>query len=178
MSLVELVNLKLSILTVSAQVFIAFSVAYFIFFRKQYGFIQKYFEQNALFLSFIVALAATLGSLFYSEILGYEPCKLCWFQRIFMYPQVILLGMAFWKRDEEIIKYSLILSAIGVFLAGYHYLMQLGVVNSPCPVVGYSVSCSKLFVMQFGYITIPLMSLTAFVLIILFHIFPNIRESN
>lgn len=177
MNLVEIVNLKLSVLTVLSQAFIAFSAVYLIFFRKQYGFIQKYFSQNALLFSFIVALAATLGSLFYSEIAGYEPCKLCWLQRIFMYPQVVLLGIAFFKKDGGIIKYSFSLSVIGALLAGYHYLMQLGIVSSSCPVVGYSVSCSKIFIMQFGYVTIPLMSLTAFSLVIMFWLYKILFSS-
>ena len=86
-----------------------------------------------------------------------------------MYPQVILLGMAWLKKDYGIILYSLALSVIGALIAGYHYLLQIGLVPSVnCSAVGYSISCSQRFVMQFGYITIPMMSLTAFLLIIIF----------
>jgi disulfide bond formation protein DsbB len=176
MSLLEFVNLKLSILTVLSQAFIIFSVVYFIFFRKQYNFIQKYFSENALIFSFIVALGAMLGSLFYSEVVGYEPCILCWYQRIFMYPEVVILGTALFKKDSGAIIYSLILSVIGALLAGYHYLLQLGLVSAlPCSAVGYSVSCSKMFILQFGYITLPLMSLTAFSLIIIFCLYRKIK---
>lgn len=116
----------------------------------------------------MVALVAMVGSLIYSEIIGYEPCKLCWLQRIFMYSQVILLGMALFKKDYKIISYSIVLSIIGAIIAGYHYLLQLGVASGlPCSAVGYSVSCSQRFVMQYGYITIPMMALSAFVLITL-----------
>ena len=163
MTLIDLVKLKLAILTILAQIGIMLSVFYLLFFRKKYSFVQKFIGKYSLLLAFIIALTATSGSLFYSEIVGFAPCVLCWYQRIFMYPQVILLGMAFWKKDKAIIDYSLALSIIGTVIAGYHYLMQLGVVSSfPCTAVGYSISCTKLFVMQFGYITLPLMSFTAF----------------
>lgn len=86
-----------------------------------------------------------------------------------MYPQVILLDMSFWRRDKKVIPYSMALSIFGALIAGYHYLIQVGIVsNLPCSAIGYSVSCVKLFVMQFGYVTIPLMSLIAFLLIIIF----------
>ena len=129
--------------------------------------VTAFFGRHALALAFIVALAATVGSLTYSEILGYEPCKLCWFQRIFMYPLVILFGMAILRRDHTVTTYALPLSFIGAVIAGYHYLLQLGAVPSsfPCAAVGYSVSCAQRFVLQFGYITIPVMALSVFVLI-------------
>jgi disulfide bond formation protein DsbB len=117
--------------------------------------------------TFFVALTATFGSLFYSDVLGYTPCKLCWFQRICMYPQVVLLAIAWWKKDSGVGKYSLSLSVIGIVLAVYHYYLQLGGDPLvPCSTVGYSVSCSQRFILEYGYITIPMMALTAFALII------------
>lgn len=161
-----MINQILLILTVIAQIIIAVFVLSF--FIKQKA-ILNFFRKYALVFAFIVALVATLGSLFYSEVAGYEPCKLCWFQRILMYPQVILLGIALLKKDNGIVLYSLSLSFIGALIAGYHYLLQLGIVPSiGCSAVGYSVDCAKRFIMGFGYITIPMMSLTAFLLIISF----------
>ena len=166
MQFISTVNQALAILTIAGQIILAVLIASLVIKRDQpLNFLAKY----ALAFSFIVALTATLGSLFYSEIAGYNPCKLCWFQRILMYPQVILLGMAWLKKDYGIILYSLALSVIGALIAGYHYLLQIGLVPSVnCSAVGYSISCSQRFVMQFGYITIPMMSLTAFLLIIIF----------
>lgn len=167
MTLVEFVNLKLAVLTVISQVFLALAVLYLLFFRKKYSFVQNFFAKYGLLLAFVIALSATLSSLFYSEIAGYAPCTLCWYQRIFMYPEAILLGVAVFKKDKGIIDYSIALSFIGAVIAGYHYLLQIGMVSGlPCSAVGYSVSCVKLFVMQFGYITLPLMSFTAFLLMI------------
>ena len=150
-------------LTVFAQILILFLAYSYFFSPKGLG----VFKNNYLILAFIVALAATLGSLFYSEIAGYEPCKLCWFQRIFMYPQVFLLGLALYKKDLGMAPYSLLLSSVGAVIAFYHYLLQLNIAPSlPCSAMGYSVSCSQVFVMNFGYITIPLMAFSAFVLLI------------
>jgi disulfide bond formation protein DsbB len=128
------------------------------------GVIRRYFPA----LAFVLTLAAISGSLFYSEIAGYTPCKLCWFQRIFMYPQAIILALAIWRHDRAVAWYTLWLSVPGGLLAGYHYLLQIGVAPAiPCSAVGVSVVCSQRFVMQFGYVTIPMMALTAFALIAL-----------
>ncbi|MBI2484058.1 disulfide bond formation protein B [Candidatus Uhrbacteria bacterium] len=116
----------------------------------------------------LVAIIAMLGSLFYSEIAGYEPCKLCWYQRIFMYPQVFLMALAIAWRTEAIARACGILSGIGALIAGYHYLLQVGVVRGvECGAIGYSAACSQRFVMNYGYITIPLMALSAFLLIMI-----------
>lgn len=113
-----------------------------------------------------VSLVATLGSLFYSEVLGFEPCKLCWFQRILMYPQPVLYLVAHLKKKKDVYLYTLPLSIIGIVIASYHYLLQRGMSPlTPCGTVGYSVSCSTTFVMEYGYITIPMQSLTAFLLL-------------
>lgn len=130
--------------------------------------ILTFLQKNSLFFAFAVSLIATLGSLFYSEIAHYEPCKLCWFQRIFMYPLPIILGLAIMRNyKKEIILYSRFLAAIGGAIALYHYYLQrFGDPSVPCSAVGYSVSCAKVFLLTFGYITIPLMSATAFILIL------------
>lgn len=162
--LTTIVNQTLGVLTILAQIF---SVLLFILFFTKKS-LPNFLKRNFLLIAFIVALGAMAGSLTYSEIIGYEPCKLCWFQRIFMYPQVILLGVALFKKDYKIISYSIALSIIGAIIAGYHYLLQLGVAPSlPCSAIGYSVSCSQRFVMQYGYITIPMMAFSAFILITL-----------
>jgi|SRR3989338_631024 len=160
--MVTLTNNLLSILTVAAQVIIVILIVSLITRRKN---ILNFFIKHSFLFSFIIALTATAGSLFYSEIAHYEPCKLCWFQRIFMYPQTIILFMALKRKDGNIRLYILAMSVIGALIAGYHYLLQLGVFHGDCAAVGYSVSCSQRFVLQFGYLTIPLMALTAFVLI-------------
>ena len=159
-------NLILGILTIIAQVAVVALVFSWLFGAK----IPENIRVYAIAIAFAAALIATLGSLTYSEILGYDPCKLCWIQRIFMYPQVLVLGLALWGKHKEskaLLDTSLTMSIIGALVALYHYLMQLGIVpEGSCAAVGFSVSCAQRFVMQFGYITIPLMAFSAFLLII------------
>lgn len=169
-SLTSIVNQTLSLLTLGLQISIIALFVFCVFSPDTRKKIFSYAGKKATLLSFIVALLAMSGSLFYSEIAGFEPCKLCWFQRILMYPQVIIFGIALWrKRDAS--DYGIVLSSIGIFISGYHYLLQRGIVPAAsCSAVGYSVSCSKVFVMNLGYITIPMMAFTAFTLILLIQI--------
>ncbi|MDO8572607.1 MAG: disulfide bond formation protein B [bacterium] len=113
---------------------------------------------------FFISLVSVGISLFYSEILGFVPCGLCWFQRIFLYPQVILAGMAWYKKDNKIADYLIALSGTGALVALYqHYLQMGGSAFVPCPASG--ADCAQRFLFEFGYITFPLMSFTIFVLI-------------
>jgi len=130
------------------------------------GFLRNY----GIYLAWLVALVATAGSLYLSEVLHYEPCRLCWFQRIFMYPQVILLGIAAYKNDRQIIPYVLPLSVIGVFISIYHYSEQKspGLAKLlPCK-IGVPCNVDYLGHGWLGFITIPFMALVAFVLIVMF----------
>lgn len=121
----------------------------------------------ALLGAFVVALLSTGGSLYFSEVAKIAPCELCWFQRILMYPQVILLGLALLKKNRDIFYSSMTLSIFGAMTAVYHYYLQRGGNPLvPCSTVGFSVDCSKNFTLDYGYITIPVMALTGFVMII------------
>jgi len=132
--------------------------------------IHTVISKRALLLMLIVATTATLGSLFLSEIAGWTPCKDCWLQRIFMYPQVVLLAIALWKGDRGIAKYILALCVIGAVLSLHHYIEQIYATFFapptdplvPCDASG--VSCSKTYTFRYGYITVPMMALTGFVL--------------
>lgn len=157
-------NLLWSILSVVAQVLsVFFLVAYFSP-KVRASSIGTFFREHGLWVAFIAAFLATAGSLIYSDVIGYAPCKLCWFQRIFMYPQVILLGIALYRKDQGMKIYALVLSVVGALIALFHYTGQTGLTPLPCSAVGVSVSCSVRFVMEFGYITIPMMAFSAFLL--------------
>lgn len=160
----------LSALTVFAQIEILFLVFLLITDKKRKSKVLKVFGKIADKYTFIMALVATLGSLYYSEIAGFEPCKYCWFQRILMYPLVIIMFIALKIKDKYVSRYVLPISGMGTLLAGYHYLTQLGWLPSTCVATGYSVGCAKIFVMTFGYITIPMMSFTAFLLILVLQV--------
>ncbi|MBP7114204.1 MAG: disulfide bond formation protein B [Candidatus Peribacteraceae bacterium] len=125
----------------------------------------------AMPLMLCVAMTATLGSLFFSEIAGWNPCKLCWYQRIFMYPQVLLLLIALWKKDKNIAVYVLALSLLGMLVSAHHYSEQLALAMQPVPDASLipcdasGVSCAKTEIrFTFGFITLPMMAFTAFVL--------------
>jgi disulfide bond formation protein DsbB len=138
--------------------------------------IVDFFGERALFLSFLVALMGTAGSLFYSDVAGFAPCVLCWWQRVFLYPQTILLFTAFLKKDENMRLHSLILSGIGMLFAIYHTFVQFGGESAfPCPAQG-GPSCGTFYFLEYGYITVPTMSLTVFILILLFMACPNPKK--
>lgn len=131
-----------------------------------------FFGERAILISFLVTFAATFGSLFYSEVAGFEPCLLCWWQRIFLYPQTILLFTAFIKKDRNMRLHSIILSSVGALIALYHTFIQFGGSSIvPCSATG--PSCQALYFLEYGYITIPTMSLTAFALILVIMLSPN-----
>lgn len=119
--------------------------------------------------AFIVAAIAMSGSLFYSEVAKYTPCLMCWYQRIAIYPMVMLFGVDIFKKKAAVRDHALGLSVVGALLASYHYLLQLGIIEAEsCALSGYSVSCAQKFTLNLGYITIPVMALTACLLIIAF----------
>lgn len=140
----------------------------YVYFTKKENKILDFFSKHALILSAIVAITATTASLFYSDVMGYTPCKMCWYARILMYPQALILVLAHIWDDVKILYYTLPLTVLGIFLEIYHYLLQFGVLQTTsCSTVGFSLSCSDRFFAEFGYITIPMMCLTAFVLLLL-----------
>lgn len=160
----------LSILTVIAQIQILVLTVLIIKDRSRKSNFLKYLSKYTDKFTFLITLVSTFGSLYYSEIAGFEPCKYCWFQRILMYPLTIIMYIAIKTKDKYVNKYVLPISGIGTLLAGYHYLTQLGWLPSTCIATGYSVGCAKVFIMTFGYITIPMMSFTAFLFIFVLQI--------
>lgn len=125
----------------------------------------------ALFFAWVVVCISTLGSLYLSEILGYEPCRLCWFQRILMYPLTILLGIAYFSGDTGVRRYVLPLASIGGAIAVYHVVIQrvhaaAKAASSTTPSACGRVSCEQDYLNWFGFVTIPLMALIAFILVI------------
>nr|WP_309099031.1 disulfide oxidoreductase [Fredinandcohnia onubensis] len=121
--------------------------------------------ETYLFIAFAAALISTLGSLYFSEIQKFVPCELCWYQRIFMYPLVIILGIAIFKKNYSIALYTFILSLIGGSISIYHYLVQkipaVGENSLACGVV----PCSGQYINWFGFVTIPFLALIGFTII-------------
>lgn len=119
----------------------------------------------SLLLASVVAVGATLGSLYFSEIRDFTPCELCWFQRIAMYPLAVVLPLAAWRRDVGMRLYGVVLAGIGAAISVYHYQLQL------FPDQGSSCSadapCSFQWIEVFGFVSIPLLAFGSFALIIL-----------
>lgn len=141
--------------------------------NKYFRFLQKHHFHFA----FLMTLGAIIGSLAYSNIFAFPPCEFCWWQRIFMYPQVIVLGIGIWQRDVKIWMTSIVLSAIGFCFSLYHVLMQAGVVGPSAACATSGVSCTKIDVMIFGWITIPIMCLILFVGILTFAYLAHRKEA-
>ena len=129
---------------------------------------------GALWLAFAVALTATVGSLYFSEVAGLEPCTLCWYQRIAMYPLAVILGVAAWRGDWGVRRYAAPLAAIGAVVATYHVALQRlpGLPSTGCSL---TAPCSAIDLERFGFVTIPFMALVAFaaILTVLFALAPE-----
>ena len=117
-----------------------------------------------LYLAWIVAMVAMGGSLYFSEVMKFIPCTYCWYQRICMYPLALLLGIAAFKKDHGVTKYVLPMAIIGMCFSTVHYLKQkTDLFPAACSSV---IPCSGQYINWLGFITIPFLALTAFVLII------------
>jgi len=108
----------------------------------------------------LVAAVATAGSLYFSEIAGLVPCELCWYQRILMYPLVVILGVAAYEGRSGVWKTALPLSTLGIMVSGYHTMLQL----TPTVQCSLGVGCGAIQ-WQASIFTIPRLALLAFVLI-------------
>ena len=119
----------------------------------------------ALWLAWLVALVATLGSLIYSEVIHFEPCRLCWFQRIAMYPMAIILLVGAIRRETVVKFYALPLALVGLGISVWHYLIQTFPGLSSGASCDPDVPCSAKYVDVFGFISIPFMAGAGFTLI-------------
>lgn len=118
-----------------------------------------------LYLAWLVALGATAGSLYFSEVRLFVPCALCWWQRIFMYPLVPLLGIATFRQDLQVWRYALPLSAVGLATSTYHYLIQKVPGMAPPATCAGGVPCTAQYIDWFGFVTIPFLAGVAFLMI-------------
>jgi disulfide bond formation protein DsbB len=138
-----------------------------IFFDKNFRLkVFSFVNKNILDILLIISLSAVIGSLAYSSILNFPPCELCWVQRIFIFPQPILLLMAKWKKNIDIVTYLLPLSIFGSIAALYQSMANFGIGSSLLECTTIGGACSKLYVLEYGYITIPFMSFSIFVYMI------------
>jgi disulfide bond formation protein DsbB len=118
-----------------------------------------------LFLAWIISVIAMLGSLFFSEIMDFIPCTLCWYQRILMYPLVFIFVVGMMPYDRKVLKYSIPLVLLGWLFALYHNLIHYGIIPESASPCVQGVPCSTRYIEWLGFISIPMLSLIAFSII-------------
>ncbi len=122
-------------------------------------------EWLLLFAAWGVAAVATAGSLFFSSVMGFTPCVLCWYQRICLFPLVVILARGLFPLDPGVVRYAFPVAALGWLIAAYHNLVYLGVVPEGLQPCARGVSCSEELVEWYGFLSIPLLSLLGFTII-------------
>lgn len=157
-------NLITSLGVVVIQLATLFLIAFLFLSNKENRF-RIWIQTYSLVIGFLAILGSIVGSLFYSNVIGFAPCDFCWWQRIAMYPQLVIFAIATWKRDHVIWLYCRVLSIIGAIFGIYQYYGEMWNASAlPCPATG--ISCSKIYFIEFGYITIPLMAFSVFAFLI------------
>jgi disulfide bond formation protein DsbB len=126
---------------------------------------RSFIDRFGLYFAWIVSIVATGGSLYFSEVLGMVPCVLCWYQRILMYPLIVLLGIATYRQDKGIKLYVLPLALIGLGISLYHVIIQTFPQLASHVSCQAGVPCTVDTLNLFGFITIPMLAGTAFLLI-------------
>lgn len=118
-----------------------------------------------VFLAWLVATISTLGALFLGEVMGFTPCVLCWYQRIAMFPLVLILAAGLFPFDPKVVRYALPLSIAGLLIAAFHLLLTAGIIPESATPCTQGVPCSQVVVEWFGFVTIPLLAVGAFLAI-------------
>lgn len=128
--------------------------------------ISNWLERSGLYVALLTAWIAMMGSLFFSEVSGYIPCTLCWYQRILMYPLAGIIAIGLLRRDRDLPYYVLPFSLLGIGFSTYHYLLQkTDLFGTTICKVG--VPCTSMWINWLGFITIPFLALSAFIIITL-----------
>jgi len=142
--------------------------------------LRKYFQKHGMTYGLLAGIVAVVGSLGFSLGYNYPPCDFCWYQRIFHYPNVILFAVAMKYHDARVWTYSIWLSVIGVIIGGYQVLIQFSprlAESSFCNVVPAANSCSDILIQPFGYLSIPVMSVTLFTSMIVLYFLQKKKEA-
>jgi disulfide bond formation protein DsbB len=130
-----------------------------------------------VFTAWLIASVAVLGALFFSEIMQLPPCSLCWYQRICMFPLVLILPIGLFPFDPKVIRYALPLAAIGWLTAVFQMLLVAGIIPEKLEPCIQGVPCSETVIEWFGFVTIPLLSVAAFSSIIALLVLTHFRGS-
>lgn len=128
---------------------------------------ENYIRSSLLYIAWFQAALALAGSLFFSEVMKLPPCVLCWYQRIAMYPLVLILGTSIFRRDGAARFYNLPLALAGLVISVYHNLLYYKVIPQAIVPCTSGVSCTSKQIEWFGFVTIPFLSLCAFTVIVI-----------
>ena len=120
---------------------------------------------SLIFGAWLISCLSMGGSLFFSEVMEFPPCILCWYQRIAMYPLVAIFIVGLFPLSKEVFKYSAPFVALGWLIALWHNLLHLGIIEEDLSPCREGVSCSTVYINWMGFITIPLLSFVAFSLL-------------
>lgn len=165
----QLLTTVLALCTLAGNAFIIFLFLVYFLARPVFEGIMSWMARFSLVLGLFISASSTIGSIVYSEVVGFPACILCWVQRIFMYPLMFLFGLAIFRKENVIIPYAFMLALLGGGVALYQWTKDMlalyGNITIPCPAVSDLPSCDKIFVNEYGYITIPMIALNAFILI-------------
>lgn len=137
-------------------------------------------ESSAWMLAFaawLVAMASTLGALFFGEVMKLPTCVLCWYQRIFMFPLALILPMGLFPFDRRLVRYALPLAVVGWLIAVFHQLLIAGVIPEEIRPCTQGVPCSQTVIEWFGFVTIPLLSVAAFSIVIALLVAVHLRST-
>ena len=121
---------------------------------------------NILFFCWLIASISAMGSLFFSFVMEFAPCVLCWYQRIFLFPLVLILAIGLFPFDKKVVKYALPLAIVGWLTAAYHNLLYAGIIPESIQPCSKGVSCTEEYINLFGFLSIPMLSLLSFSTII------------
>lgn len=125
------------------------------------------FRNYGLWIAGAATLFGSAMTLYYSDVLGYVPCGLCWLERVFLYPQVFILGTALYLKDTKAGIYGMVLSVCGLIISLYHHYLQMGGAELlSCPTTGKGADCAERIIFEFNFVTFPLLAAFLFIFLI------------
>lgn len=133
--------------------------------------LTPYVQQWGMYTALAATLLGSVLTLIYSDVLGFVPCGLCWFERIMLYPQVLLIGTALWIHDKvSVLRYGIVLSSFGLLISLYHHYIQMGgTAFAKCPAAGAGADCAKRFFFEYNFMTFPFLAVILFAFLIMLY---------
>lgn len=138
--------------------------------------VSDWLNRNSMYIALLAAWIAMCGSLYFSEVKGYVPCVLCWYQRILMYPLTAIIAVGLLRRDWHLPYYVLPLSVFGLGMSTYHYLLEKTDIFAGAAACRQGVSCTTQWINWFGFVTIPFLALIGFLIITLMSVIALINR--